>query len=301
MSTTAPPQSMTGYAAASSETPFGRVAIELRSVNARFLDLSFRVPDELRAVEPGLRERIAGRLRRGKVECRVSYARAAAGDDDSMPDATALARLARLQDAVRAALPDAAPVAVVEALRWPGVLREHDVAESLQAAVMSLADGVLAEFTQARRREGQRTAAAVKEALAAMSAIVQRLQTRVPELVAQQQQRLVQRLGDALGSVAGGALAGEETHARVRQEITAHGLRADVAEELSRLEAHFAEVRRALDAGGPVGKRLDFLAQELNREANTLGAKAVALEITNASVELKLLIEQIREQAQNLE
>ena len=298
----AAPQSMTGFASGSHDTPLGRVSVEVRSVNARFLDLAFRVHDELRAAEPALRELIVARARRGKVECRVSLQRAQTAGDAAAPDAGALGRLAGLQAAVRRALPEAAALSVADCLRWPGVL--HDApAESPETAVpqlLALAASVADEFVASRVREGARCAEAIGGALDAMEAIVRELDARAPQWIAAQQQRLAQRLHEALAE-AGAALPADETGARVRQEIAAHGLRADVAEELARLSAHLSEARRAIAAGGALGKRLDFLSQELNREANTLGSKAATLELSRASVELKLLIEQVREQAQNLE
>ena len=290
MPPTATPQSMTGYATGSQDTPLGRVTVEFKSVNSRFLDLSFRIPDDLRAVEGPLRELLSARVKRGKVDCRVSLLRASESARLGEPDAALLEELARASHAVRQALPDAQAFTVAEALRWPGVLREDsDATETAAGTVLPLAAQVIEEFQAARSREGVRTADVVLAAIDRVQAIVDDLLGKLPQLLAAQQQRLERRLSP------------EETGARVRQEITAHGLRADVAEELARLGTHVTEVRRALRAGGPVGKRLDFLAQELNREANTLGSKAVAIELTNASIELKLLIEQVREQAQNLE
>ena len=301
MPPTATPQSMTGYATGSQDTSLGRVTVEFKSVNSRFLDLSFRIPDDLRAIEGPLRELLSARVKRGKVDCRVSLLRASESARLGEPDAALLEELARASHAVRQALPDAQAFTVAEALRWPGVLREDsDATETAAGTVLPLAAQVIEEFQAARSREGVRTADVVLAAIDRVQAIVDDLLGKLPQLLAAQQQRLERRLSEALAG-AGSALAPEETGARVRQEITAHGLRADVAEELARLGTHVTEVRRALRAGGPVGKRLDFLAQELNREANTLGSKAVAIELTNASIELKLLIEQVREQAQNLE
>lgn len=292
---------MTGFASGSLDTPTGRIALEVRSVNARFLDLTLRVHDELRAAEPALRELIATRARRGKIECRVSLQRTQAAGDAALLDRGMLDRLARLQTAVQQALPNATALTVADCLRWPGVLKDdNESADTLVRSVLALAAKVTDEFVATRVREGESCQAAIRSAVDAIDTIVRDLTVRIPGLVSAQQQRLSQRLQDAL-TAAGAAVATDETAARVRQEISAYGLRADVAEELARLGAHVVEVRRALSAGGPVGKRLDFLAQELNREANTLGSKAVVLELTQASVELKLLIEQIREQAQNLE
>lgn len=300
-SSSAAPQSMTGFASGSLDVPTGRITLELRSVNARFLDLTLRVHDELRAAEPALRELIASRVRRGKIECRVSLQRTQTAGDAALLDSGALERLAKLQAAVQRTLPGATALTVADCLRWPGVLKDDgEAAETLVRSVLALAARVSDEFVTTRLREGESCQAAVRSAVDAIDAIVRNLSVRTPALVTAQQQRLSQRLQDALAA-AGAALATDETAARVRQEISAYGLRADVAEELARLGAHVAEARRSLDAGGPVGKRLDFLAQEFNREANTLGSKAVVLELTQASVELKLLIEQIREQAQNLE
>ena len=301
MPPTAAPQSMTGYATGSQDTPLGRVTVEIKSVNSRFLDLSFRIPDDLRGAEGPLRELVSGRVRRGKVECRVSLLRASESARLGDPDAALLAELARASRAVRQALPDAPAFTVAEALRWPGVLREDaDAVQTAGDAVLPLATQVLDDFHATRSREGARTVDVVLAAVDRVQAIVDALTGKLPQLLAAQQQRLERRLSEALAG-AGSTLAPEETGARIRQEITAHGLRADVAEEIARFGTHVTEVRRALRAGGPVGKRLDFLAQELNREANTLGSKAVAVELTNASIELKLLVEQVREQAQNLE
>lgn len=294
--------SMTGYASGHCELPGGRVAVELRAVNSRFLDLSFRIPDDWRLIEPLLRESIARGVARGKVECRLAWQRAASVDPARLQiDDQAIATLAQLQQRVVGTLPSAPPLTIDEVLRWPGVLPqvEFEPAEHF-AAVIDLTKRLLGELNASRQREGERLSMAIRDALARVGAIAAQIGERLPDLLASQQQRLTQRLSEALSQV-GAALPADETAARVRQEIVAWGLRNDVAEELTRLSAHVSECARVLGVGGPVGKRLDFLCQELNREANTLGAKAQLIEQSRAAIDLKLAIEQIREQVQNLE
>ena len=321
-------KSMTGYANAATESPFGRIVVELKSVNSRFLDLSFRTPDPLRAVEGQAREAITSKVHRGKLECRISLAPTAAQDDVIHIDQAALARLAVAIDAVRAQVPHTAPPTASELLRWPGVLRTQPNDEpeaqpqtpdddspslqppslqpqslqpqSLQGAVLTLLVQALADYDASRVREGAQLSRVMLEQLKGMESAISTLLQRVPELIAAQKQRMEDRLREAL-TAAGPAVPLEETFERVRQEVAALGLRADVAEELDRLGAHIAECHRVISAGGAAGKRLDFLAQEMNREANTIGSKSLALEQTRAAMDLKLLIEQLREQVQNLE
>ena len=321
-------KSMTGYANAATESPFGRIVVELKSVNSRFLDLSFRTPDPLRAVEGQAREAITSKVHRGKLECRISLAPTAAQDDVIHIDQAALARLAVAIDAVRAQVPHTAPPTASELLRWPGVLRTQPNDEpeaqpqtpdddsprwqppslqpqslqpqSLQGAVLTLLVQALADYDASRVREGAQLSRVMLEQLKGMESAISTLRQRVPELIAAQKQRMEDRLREAL-TAAGPAVPLEETFDRVRQEVAALGLRADVAEELDRLGAHIAECHRVISAGGAAGKRLDFLAQEMNREANTIGSKSLALEQTRAAMDLKLLIEQLREQVQNLE
>ena len=291
---------MTGYAQVAREAPGGQVSVEIRSVNSRFLDLSFRVPDELRTVEPALRELITGAVGRGKVECRVGFRSVSRGDAAPQLDSRVLGQVAELARQVVQALPQATPPTVGEVLRWPGVLGEPDSAEALAPEVLAAAHQALDEFVASRVREGEKLATFLHDRAAAICAIVEPLKARSPELLAAWQARLVERLRGALEQ-ADAPVPLEESMARVRQEVTAYGLRIDVAEELSRLQAHVDELRRVLDAGSPAGKRLDFLMQEFNREANTLGSKASAIDLTGAAIELKVLIEQMREQVQNVE
>jgi len=304
---------MTGYANAATESPFGRIAVELKSVNSRFLDMSFRTPDPLRAVEGPAREAISATVRRGKLECRISFAPTAAQEDAIHIDQAALARLAFAIDAVRAQVPHTAPPTASELLRWPGVLRPHSNDEpeaqlqttdhdspNLNGAVLTLLVRALADHDASRVREGAQLSRVMLEQLKGMESAISTLRQRVPELIAAQKQRMEDRLREAL-TAAAPAVPLEETFDRVRQEVAALGLRADVAEELDRLGAHIVECHRVISAGGAAGKRLDFLAQEMNREANTIGSKSLALEQTRAAMDLKLLIEQLREQVQNLE
>jgi uncharacterized protein (TIGR00255 family) len=284
-------RSMTGYALASAEHPRGALSLELRSVNSRFLDLQFRVPDELRALEPLLREAITARVTRGKVDCRLSFA-PGAGAAPAL-DAAALDALRQLEAAARRAFPDAPPLSASEVLRWPGVIRESAPdGDELRTRLGVLAARAVDELCAAREREGAKLAAVLAGRAAEMRRRVAQVAPLVPEANAAYQARLAERLREALGT------ADDE---RLRAELAVFAVKTDVAEELQRLGAHIAEVERVLAAGGAAGKRLDFLAQELNREANTLASKAATREIADCALELKLLIEQLREQVQNLE
>lgn len=300
--------SMTGYAAVTRETAAGTVTIELKSVNSRFLDLQFRINDDLRAVEPALREAIMGKLVRGKVECRLSFGRKAATGGTQALNQTLLTTLADLQQTVRRQFTDAPVLTVNELLRWPGVIEEAEMSqETLQADIAAVMAAALDAFVDTRAREGAALRAMLESRIDAMETIVQRITPLLPQVVAQFQQKATERMQEALGIALQGAEAAapsvsrEEALERIRQEVTLYGIRIDVTEELSRLAAHLAETRHILKKGGQVGKRLDFMMQELNREANTLGSKAALKELADASMELKLLIDQMREQVQNLE
>ncbi len=295
---------MTGYAVATSEGAAGTLTIEIKSVNSRFLDLQFRINDELRALEPDLRAAIMAAITRGKVEARLSFGRKVAGGSQAL-NAAMLADLARMQTEVARHFTSAQLMSVAELLRWPGVIEEAQVAqESLQADVAALTARTVAAFVDSRRREGAALEAMLLTRIDAMDVIVKRITPLIPQVIAQFQQKAVERMQDALGLAGHGTpstLTRQEAFERIRQEVTLYGIRIDVSEELSRLTAHLMETRHILKKGGQVGKRLDFMMQELNREANTLGAKASVKELADASMELKLLIEQMREQVQNLE
>ena len=298
--------SMTGYAVAKRETAAGAITVEMKSVNSRFLDLQFRVNDDLRAVEPAMREAIISKLVRGKVECRLSFGRKAAEGSSQALNQALLATLADLQSQVRRQFAEAAPLTVNELLRWPGVIEEAEIGQdTLQADVLSTLQETLTAFIDSRAREGAALQAVLETRIDAMEAIVARITPLVPQLVAQFQQKATERMQEALGLVskegAAASLPREEVLERIRQEVTLYGIRIDIAEELARLSAHLTETRHILKKGGQVGKRLDFMMQELNREANTVGSKAAMKELADASMELKLLIDQMREQVQNLE
>lgn len=290
-------QSMTGYAAVSAPTPRGVLSLELRSVNSRFLDLQLRVPDELRALEPVLRELLAARLGRGKVDCRLLLAASDAVPAGSRLNYEALARLREVSQEVLRALPGSTPLRVADVLRWPGVVAEAPLdEEAIRAAAAALCRKALEDLVAARAREGAKLAQAIGERIAAMRRHVDALAPHLPQALADYQARISEKLREALGSTAGAV-----SEERIRAELALFASKADVDEEITRLRAHFGEVERVLGAGGAAGKRLDFLAQELNREANTLASKAASPVISDCALELKVLIEQIREQVQNLE
>jgi uncharacterized protein (TIGR00255 family) len=285
--------SMTGFAAVAAELPGCSLAVELRSVNHRYLDLQLRLPDELRALESALRDLLTPELKRGKVDCRVSL-------NHGLPGAATLAvnaeRVAQLRDAAADVLrhaPGSTPLTVAEILRWPGVLTEPSLApESLAAQALELVRQALAELGASRAREGAKLRAMLEERCRGIEAQIERVAPRVAAI----HDAYVEKLGARLKE------AGLDPDSdRLKQELALFATKVDVAEEVSRLGTHVAEVRRVLGEGGSCGKRLDFLMQELNREANTLGSKSVDAELSQAALELKVLIEQMREQVQNLE
>jgi len=282
---------MTGYAAATAESPRGTLALELRSVNSRFLDVQMRVAEELRALEPLLRERIGERISRGKVDCRLSFVDG--GSPATELNEAALAQLKALSKKAGQAFPKAEGLRIADVLRWPGVVSGPASDEGqLRAVTEKLARRALEELVAARSREGAKLGAAIAERVAAMRSRVEQLAPLMPQSVAAYREKISERLKEAIGS------ADDE---RIRTEVAVFAQKVDVDEELTRLRAHFTEVDRVLKQGGAVGKRLDFLAQELNREANTVAAKAASHAVTEGALELKLLVEQMREQVQNIE
>jgi uncharacterized protein (TIGR00255 family) len=302
-----PVYSMTGFASASAapvtegeNRPAG-VTVEMRTVNSRFLDIAFRLPDELRHVEPALRELLTAGLRRGKVEVRAQLGH---GADEGLPQpgTELLHRLARLEGTVQRWLPKAAGLSVHEVLQWcrggGGTLS----AGALDELALQAARHALEALRSAREREGARLAQILTERIATLRALAAQAEPLVPAVVQKQQQRFLERWKEALESVgAAGAVSAEAARDRALNEAAAYAIRIDVAEELSRLVSHLDEIERLLATGGEVGKRLDFLIQELHREANTLGSKSSALELTGISVDMKVAIEQMREQVQNIE
>jgi uncharacterized protein (TIGR00255 family) len=289
-------RSMTGYAAVSAQTPRGTLALEMRTVNSRFLDIQFRVAEEMRSAEPLLRELITARVSRGKVDCRLSLDEGE-GAGPKRLNAEALAQLQQLAGEVKRSMPEAGALRVADVLRWPGILAEATLDEAAtRAAVEGLARRALDELCAAREREGGKLATIILQRVAEMQRLAKEAAPLVPEALAAWRTRVAERLREAQ------AVVDEE---RLRAELAVQAARSDVDEELTRLGAHLVEVERVLAEGGargsPVGKRLDFLAQELNREANTLASKATGLKLADCALELKLLIEQVREQVQNIE
>lgn len=287
------------------QTPRGaRVSVEMRSVNNRFLDLSLRLPDDCRSLEPALRERVAARIRRGKVELRASVS--GEGDEGALgaPGVAELAALQRLQSVVLETLPDAQPLSVREVLQWA---RERAPSADAAPAVLEAAGRCIEALQAARAREGERLAGFLRERVADLRRLASDAEPLLAAAIARQRERFVERWHDALSAVGpslgvgAGAVSGDAAAERALGEAAAFAVRIDIAEELARLRSHLEEIERLLGKGGEVGKRLDFLVQELLREANTLGSKAASIELTAISVEMKVAIEQIREQVQNLE
>ena len=300
---------MTGYAstqvllastAPTSSTAPVRLGLEIRSVNSRFLDLGFRMPDELRMHEAALRDLVSAQLKRGKVEVRV-HLEADQHAGLTQPDAALLGQLSQWQTQVQAVLPQARGLSVADILKLS--VQPQANPQDLGPALLQLAQDALASLLQARSREGQRLGQHLLEQVGQLQALVAKALPLVPTLVAQQRQRFLDRWHEALGLGQESANA-DQAQDRALSEATAFAIRIDVAEELTRLGAHLAEITQCLNhppAKEGVGKRLDFLIQELHREANTLGSKSAALEMTRVGVDMKVLIEQMREQVQNLE
>jgi uncharacterized protein (TIGR00255 family) len=277
-----------------------RLGLEIRSVNSRFLDLSFRLPDDLRQHEPALRELLQARLKRGKVEVRANLE--SAGDGPLRePSPRLLQRLGSVQEQVLAWLPTARPLGVADVLRLAG--SDVPAAASALPDPVALAGQALEALLESRQREGARLVTMLQGHLHQLRALADQARPLVPQLVEQQRARFLERWQEALGlgGEGGGAPPAEAARDRALAEATAFAIRIDVAEELTRLAAHLDEIERLLSKGGEVGKRLDFLIQELHREANTLGSKSAVLEMTRISVDMKVLIEQMREQVQNIE
>jgi len=285
--------SMTGFASTTRELATAALSVEIRSVNHRYLDLQFRLPEELRALEPGLRELAAARLQRGKVECRIGLNPLPNAAQPAELNSDALKQLRALCEKLRLAWPSVPGLTAAEILRWPGMLSVQEVsAEEIRADCYEALQSVLEDFTDSRAREGEKLKAILLERMASMEERIAVVAPRMPEIIAAHKEKLAAKLRDAM------AVADDE---RIRQELGLFANRVDVDEELTRLAAHLTELKRILAKGGAVGKRLDFMMQELNREANTLGSKSVDVEVTRVSLDLKLLIEQMREQIQNIE
>lgn len=286
-------RSMTGYARAEAQGPWGRLAWELRSVNHRYLDLSLRMPDELRAIEAEVRQRLGARLSRGKVEAGLRYSREGAQAAPVALDEAQLRQLQAALESVKHSGIAVGPADPVRVLSWPGVVRSESADLSpVLAAALELLDRAVADFTATREREGARTADVLNERCTAIEGHVAAVRARLPQVRSQWVEKLRQRCRD---------LGVDVDPGRLEQEVVLAAQRMDVDEELSRLGAHLAEVRKTLAREDAVGRRLDFLMQELNREANTLSSKSQDAELTRNAVEIKVVIEQLREQVQNVE
>ena len=305
--------SMTGYGSASRQVSLGAgvvadLQVECRAVNSRFLDLGFRLPDECRGAEPALRELVTHSLSRGKVEFRAAWRiNSASGAAKTNPQALGalnqdrLEALKILQAKAQETFTNARELSISDVLRWPGVVSEpRGEEEGWIAATVEAGKAALAVLMDSRNAEGKALVGVLTSITGKMRAIVKTIEPKVPEYVAQYQAKLTERLSEALLAQEQ-AKSGTELMERIRQEVVLYAVRIDVAEEFARLKTHLQAVDTALAGKGPVGKRLDFLMQELNREANTLSSKSVSEECTQAALELKLLIEQMREQVQNLE
>jgi uncharacterized protein (TIGR00255 family) len=285
--------SMTGFAAVAAELPGCSLSVELRSVNHRYLDLQVRLPDELRSIESAVRDVLAAQLKRGKVDCRVALNRSTPGTAELALNVERVLQLRSAADEVLRHAPQSAALSVIEILRWPGVLTEPTLgAEALAGKALGLVKQGLSELAASRAREGAQLKRVLEERCRGIELQIERVAPRVPVI----HEAYVEKLGARLKE------AGlDPDNDRLKQELALFATKIDVAEEVSRLATHVAEVRRVLEHGGSSGKRLDFLMQELNREANTLGSKSVDVELSQAALEIKVLIEQMREQVQNIE
>ena len=285
--------SMTGFARREASAEWGTLVCELRSVNHRFLEAGFRLPDELRSAEGELRARLALKVRRGKVDCTMNYRRPAGAGGTLDVDALALERLLAATQTIARAAHGPATVNVLDVLRWPGVLREESAdGEPLLAAAGALFSATLEDLSAARAREGERLRELLEQRCTALETLVAAVRARLPEVQARARARLAERVAE---------LTAEINQERLEQELALLLQRLDVDEELERLTGHIAEVRRVIGGSEPAGRRLDFLMQELNREANTLSSKSQDLESTRCAVDMKVVIEQMREQVQNAE
>jgi uncharacterized protein (TIGR00255 family) len=283
---------MTGFARREISGPWGTLVCEIRSVNHRFLEAGFRLPDELRQTETELRQRLAKEVRRGKVDCSMSYRRLQGVDSSLEVDAQALERLTARVREVAKLLPEHT-VNVLDILRWPGVLRDDtNAGDDLLATARELFDATVEDLVGARTREGLRLRELLEQRCGALEALVQQVRRRLPEVQARIRSKLNERLTELQINV---------DRDRLEQELALLLQRLDVDEELDRLSGHIVEIRRIINGNDPAGRRLDFLMQELNREANTLSSKSQDLETTRSAVDMKVIIEQMREQVQNIE
>lgn len=294
--------SMTGFAHNQVETLLGLLAIDIKSVNSRYQEISLRVPDELRFFEGEIRSALSGSVSRGKIECRMQWMGEAERDTDL--NAKAVVTLLNLQTKVNQLYPEAKPLTVSQILSFPGILIPKQVdTENLKNQVLVALKSTIEVFLNARKREGEALSKVILGYCEKIEETVEVLRPKIPQIIQNIHQKLEERLQEALSKTLSenSTLTRDEINDRIRQEVILYAIKLDVDEEMSRLLTHIKEIRRLLQAGGEVGKKLDFMVQELNREANTLGSKAASIEMTETSLTLKVNIEKIREQIQNLE
>ncbi len=286
-------RSMTAFSRQEASNELGELVLEIRTVNHRYLDIFLRLPEELRSLDSVMRELIGSRLSRGKVECSLRFQPADQNGGELALNDERIKQIAHASRHIESILYDPAPVSSLEVLRWPGVIQSQPLdLEQLQQAVTALLEKALLDLIATREREGKKLAEVIKQRCDAMEEIVAGVKAKMPEILAQWREKLINRINEAKV---------ELDADRLEQEMIYLVQKTDVAEEMDRLAMHIEEVRRVLQGDKPVGRRLDFLMQELNREANTLGSKSIHADTTRASVDLKVYIEQMREQIQNIE
>ena len=314
-----PVYSMTGYACVHSSYPESengekvttsapsearwQLTLELRSVNSRFLDLTFKFPEEFRPFEAAARDMLQKRLHRGKMELRaqLEYSRNGAGARVETPDAATLQQLTRIQDQVLAWFPKAAPLSVAQVLEATGPIAPVLAPTALQDWLLRCLQFLVDRLQAARQTEGEQLAQGFQARAQQLRQLCTQAQPLIPQLIAQQRQRFLEKWQEALEQAALGNVAAEPANDRALAEAAAFALRIDVAEELDRMQAHLQTIETLLSQGGELGKRLDFLMQELHREANTFGSKSASLQTSHIGIDMKVLIEQMREQVQNIE
>lgn len=285
--------SMTGFAALEQTAEQYTLLLELRAVNSRYLDLHFKLDDALKSLEIPIRELISAQLNRGKIECKLNMIQRTPQQQTAQMDGSLMQQLADMQKQAMTYFPQSAALSIADILRWPGVIMNQSMDnEALTEQVKALVSQGLAELKASRKREGEKLKALILDRLTQIETQVAKVKPLLPALNKEYQEKLQQKLQETLKTV---------DPERVAQELVLFAQRIDVDEELTRLTAHISEVKRILDSDAPAGKRLDFIMQELNREANTLGSKSVSVLTTQVSMELKVLIEQMREQIQNIE
>lgn len=285
--------SMTGFAALEQALEGATLLLELRAVNSRYLDLHFKLDENLRGFEPTIRELIGAQLSRGKVECKMNLIQRAQSSQNMQLDEDLMQQLAAVGAQAQTYFPDSRPLSVADVLRWPGVVLSNALStDTLLEDVKALVSQGLQDLNASRAREGEKLKALILDRLSQIELQVEKVKPLLPALTREYQEKLMNKLQESLKNI---------DQERIAQELVLFAQRIDVDEELTRLTAHISEVKRILNSHAPAGKRLDFLMQELNREANTLGSKSVSVQTTQVSMELKVLIEQMREQIQNIE